>query len=126
MQNTEKALLKSLIHVIWADGEVSSEEQRLLHGILNQLQLDAAEKREVAEMLADQPPRMEDLRQLAGDMEGRKEIMKVLLAMAMADGHIELTEIRFLEKIARNLEISDADLEQLRNETLQETEGGLA
>jgi uncharacterized tellurite resistance protein B-like protein len=124
LQESEKALVKSLVHVIWADGEVTDDERRLLGGVLTQLQLDDASIKEVAQMMA-QPPSIEDLKNSIKDAETRKEIMKVLLAMSMADGKVEISELRFLNRIARQLDISDADLEQLKNETLQEIEGGL-
>lgn len=124
MQNSEKALLKSLVHVIWADGEVTDDERRLLGGVLTQLDLDEAAIKEVADMMA-QPPSIEDLKSSVKDPETRREVMKVLLAMSMADGKVEISELRFLNKLARQLEISDADLESLKEETLQEIEGGL-
>jgi len=119
MQEAEKALIKSLVHVIWADGEVSEEERRLLGGVLTQLDLDDKALGEVASMMAE-PPDLTNLKESVKDVESRKEIMKVLLAMAMADGKVEISELRFLNKIARQLELSDADLESLKKETIAE------
>lgn len=124
MQEAEKALVKSLVHVIWADGEVSDDERRLLGGVLTQLDLDDKSLREVAGMM-EQPPELTNLKEAVKDAEARKEIMKVLLAMSMADGKVDVSELRFLNKIARHLDLSDADLEALKQETLQEIEGGL-
>lgn len=119
MQEAEKVLIKSLVHVIWADGEVSEDERRLLGGVLSQLDLDDGQLTEVASMMA-KPPDLTNLKESVKDVESRKEIMKVLLAMAMADGKVEISELRFLNKIARQLELSDADLESLKKETLSE------
>lgn len=119
MQEAEKVLIKSLVHVIWADGEVSEDERRLLGGVLSQLDLDDGQLNEVASMMA-KPPDLTNLKESVKDVESRKEIMKVLLAMAMADGKVEISELRFLNKIARQLELSDADLESLKKETLSE------
>jgi len=119
MQEAEKALIKSLVHVIWADGEVSEDERRLLGGVLTQLDLDDKALGEVASMMA-KPPDLTNLKESVKDVESRKEIMKVLLAMAMADGKVEISELRFLNKIARQLELSDADLESLKKETISE------
>jgi len=124
MQEAEKALVKSLVHVIWADGEVTEDERRLMGGVLSQLDLDEKSLTEVASMM-NQPPDLKNLKDSVQDPEARKEIMKVLLAMAMADGKVEISELRFLNKIARQLEIGDSELEVLKNETLQEIEGGL-
>lgn len=124
MQEAEMALVKSLVHVIWADGEVTEDERRLMGGVLTQLDLDEKSLNEVASMM-HQPPDLNNLKESVKDPEARKEIMKVLLAMAMADGKVEVSELRFLNKMARQLEISDSDLEALKTETLQEIEGGL-
>lgn len=124
MQDAEKALVKSLVHVIWADGEVTDDERRLLGGVLSQLDLDEKALGEVAEMMSH-PPDIKNLKESVQDPTARKEIMKVLLAMAMADGKVEISELRFLNRIARQMEISDGDLEVLKTETLQEIEGGL-
>ena len=122
MQEAEKALLKSLVHMIWADGEVSEDERRLMGGVITQLDLDDQALTEVATMMA-KPPDLNNLKASVKDPESRKEIMKVLLAMAMADGKVEVSELRYLNKIARQLELSDADLEILKNETLAEIDG---
>jgi uncharacterized tellurite resistance protein B-like protein len=119
MQEAEKVLIKSLVHVIWADGEVSEDERRLLGGVISQLDLDDGALDEVASMMA-KPPDLTNLKESVKDVESRKEIMKVLLAMAMADGKVEISELRFLNKIARQLELSDSDLESLKQETLSE------
>lgn len=119
MQEAEKALLKSLVHVIWADGEVNEDERRLLGGVLNQLDLDDKALTEVASMMS-RPPELANLRDSVQDHESRREIMKVLLAMAMADGKVEISELRFLNKIARQLELTDQELETLKNETISE------
>ncbi|MFN8609977.1 MAG: DUF533 domain-containing protein [Vulcanimicrobiota bacterium] len=119
MQEAEKVLIKSLVHVIWADGEVSEDERRLLGGVISQLDLDDRALDEVTSMMAN-PPDLTNLKESVKDIESRKEIMKVLLAMAMADGKVEISELRFLNKMARQLELSDSDLEALKKETLSE------
>lgn len=119
MQETEKALIKGLVHVIWADGEVNEDERRLLGGVLTQLSLDEKSIHEVSSMMS-KPPDLTNLKESVKDMEARREIMKVLLAMAMADGRIDISELRFLHKFARQLELTEADLEKLKNETIAE------
>lgn len=124
MRDEERALVKGLVHVMWADGEVTDHERHLLGGVLTQLGLSDAELTEVSGMMLE-PPDLADLREQVPDAGPRREIMKVLLAMAMADGKVELAELRFLNKLARHLMIPDAELERLKTETLEEIEGGL-
>ena len=121
MQEAEKALIQSLVHVIWADGEVNDDERRLLGGVLSQLDLDDVALGEVASMMS-KPPDLSNLKAQVQDVEARREIMKVLLAMAMADGSVDISELRFLNKIGRELDLSDSDLETLKRETIAEIE----
>ncbi len=125
MDETDRALLKSLVHVIWADGEVNEDERRLLGGVLTQLGCGPDEIKEVAEMMTN-PPAVDNIREMVPDYEARKEIMKVLLAMALADGQVDVKELRFLKRMANHLEISQGDLEALKKETVEAMEGGLA
>lgn len=118
MENRERALLKGLVQLIWADGEVSEEERLMLGGILSELGSSAAEIEEVGRMMVE-PPSLEDLREKVPDAESRREIMKLLVAMAMADGRVETSEIRFLDRLAERLEIPSAELETLKEQTLR-------
>lgn len=118
MDQRERALLKGLVQVIWADGEVSDEEREMLGGILSELGSSSAEIEEVGRMMTA-PPDIGNLREQIPDMESRQEIMKLLLAMSMADGRVDTSEIRFLNKVAEHLEIPHATLDHLKEQTLQ-------
>ena len=113
---TEQALLKGLVHVIWADGEVTEDERELLGNVLVQLGSSQAQVREVAEMMVA-PPDLGDLKAAVPDHGSRLELMKVLLVMAHADGNIDVTELHFLEKMARELDISPEEMESMIAET---------
>ena len=113
---TEQALLKGLVHVIWADGEVTEDERELLGNVLVQLGSSEAQVREVAEMMVA-PPDLGDLKAAVPDHGSRLELMKVLLVMAHADGNIDVTELHFLEKMARELGISPEEMESMIAET---------
>ena len=125
MNSTESALLKGLVHVIWADGEVTPEERHLLGGVLTQLGMSDEQVAQVAQMMVE-PPDLSDLKGSVPDHESRLEIVKVLLAMALADGKVDVKELRSLNKIAQLLEVSPAELESLKKETLEAVEGGLS
>ncbi|MEW6277915.1 MAG: DUF533 domain-containing protein [Candidatus Eremiobacterota bacterium] len=118
MQDKEKALVRSLVRIIWADGEIAAEEREFLGAVLAQLGASPDEVLEVGKMLQE-PPDLDDLREKVPDQESRREIMRVLLAMALADGRVDLGELRFLNKMAAILEISDKEMESLKEETLK-------
>ena len=118
MEQRERALLKGLVSIIWADGEVSEPERVMLGGILSELGITSAEIEEVGRMMTS-PPNLDDLRELIPDMESREEIMKLLVAMSLADGRVDTAEIRFLDRVAAQLEISPENLEILKEQTMQ-------
>jgi uncharacterized tellurite resistance protein B-like protein len=118
MDDRERALLKGLVQMIWADGEVSEEERLMLGGILSELGVSAAEIEEVGRMMID-PPTLDDLREKVPDEESRREILKLLVAMSMADGRVDTTEIRFLDRLAEHLEISSEEMDAIREEATQ-------
>ncbi|MBI3925621.1 MAG: DUF533 domain-containing protein [Armatimonadetes bacterium] len=123
MDATERALLKGLVQVIWADGEVDQKEREMLGGILAQMGCSAEEIQEVAAMMMGERKEQVALTDLP-DRESRREIMKVLLAMAMADDRIDVNEVRFLNKMANHLEIDEDDLEVLKAETVATLKSG--
>lgn len=118
MEQRERALLKGLVQLIWADGEVSEQERLMLGGILSELGVTTAEIEEVGRMMIA-PPSLEDLRDQIPDTESRHEIMKLLVAMSMADGQVDTTELRFLDRLAAHLEISPEVMEELKEQTIQ-------
>ncbi len=118
MEPREQALLKGLVQLIWADGEVSEQERLMLGGILSELGVTTAEIQQVGRMMVA-PPSLDDLRDQIPDMESRQEIMKLLVAMSMADGQVDTTELRFLDRLAEHLEISAEVMEKLKEQTLQ-------
>jgi uncharacterized tellurite resistance protein B-like protein len=118
MTSTEKALLQGLVHVIWADGEASEEERHLLGGVLTQLGMGQEQLAEVAKMMVE-PPDLTNLKESVPDHEARLEMMKVMLAMALADGKVEVSELRFLNRMSKHLEISNEEMETLKRETME-------
>lgn len=123
VDDNEKALVKTLVKAIWADGTMAGEEREMLGGILAQLGASPEEVMEVGKML-QAPPDLEDIREQVPDYESRCDILKFVLAMALADGRVNISELRFLNKMAQTLEIKPDDVERLKNETLKTLEAG--
>ena len=121
MNNTEEALLKGLVHMIWADGKVSDDERELLGGVLNDLGLSEEEIQQVGQMMIS-PPALGDLKKSVPDHASRIEIMRVLIAAAFADGSVHKKELSFLDKMAIHLEITHTELEELKASTREAVE----
>lgn len=123
MDDTERLMMKGLVEVIWADGEVDDREREMLGGILAQLGCSAEEIGEVGKMMMGVRSAPEEFQEkLPDDEESRREIMKVMLAMALADGRVDVGEVRFLNRMAYHLQIDDAELDDLKRETLASLE----
>ena len=110
--------MKGLVHLIWADGEVSDDERELLGGVLSNLGLSEDEIQKVGQMMITLPE-LGDLKGQVPDHGARLEILKVLVATAFADGKVCKKELRFLDKFAEQLEISRSELESIKQETLE-------
>ncbi len=109
--------------MIWADGEVDEAERKILGEMLTHLGIAKKDMAEVAEMMkSETKPDPESLRAELEDPEDRQEMMRVLLAAALADGVIQKAELKFLNKMADVLEITSEELGQLHREAAEALE----
>lgn len=120
MDNNEQILLKALVQMIWADGEVDRNEQAMLGQILAQLGIDADEIAQVGELMkTEKVPDADSFREQVPDPEDRFEMLSSLVAMAAIDGEISFSEVVFLKKMAEVLEISQEQLQELQDEAME-------
>lgn len=118
MDERERALLKGLVQLVWADGELAEAESVALGQLLVELGCSPAEIQEVGRMLV-QPPELADLRQELRDSQSREDVMRLLLAMSMADGRVDPSELGFLDRLAGHLEIPPSTMEALKAQVFQ-------
>lgn len=119
MHDVEKTLFTALVATAGADGQISPEERAWLREILKQAGLKA----EVS--LDHAPPLDRDaLRRALAGREDRVAFLKIGLMVAMSDGTVSAPEYDFLKSLAQDLEVSEADLEDLRHETILAVEPG--
>src|ERR1017187_6096469 len=123
MNKTEETLVKGLINLIWADGQVTDHERNLLGVVLANLGLNHKEVEEVGKMMIS-PPELVDLKSSVPDQGARLEIMKTLVGMALSGGTVDISEVRFLDTMAEELGIGAADLEILVAEVTESVGGG--
>ena len=116
MQATYREVIKGLIQIIWADGEVDDRERILLGEILADMGLDHNDLVEVGKMMqeAPEPPNLEAF--ATQSVEEREDLMKMLLALGMSKGRLNAPELRYVNSVAHRLEISDERLETLKAE----------
>ncbi len=122
MQEKDIAVIKGLIQVMWADGELAEAEREMLGGILVNMGCSAEELQEIAGMLQE-PPSVDTLLKDLPDKESRCDVIKIVYAMALADDDYAESEDKFIRKLAEKLEITPKELETLKEELRRHLEG---
>ena len=113
MNKQEREVLKSLIQIVWADGEVDERERLILGKMLAELDLSQKDLREVGEMMthAQDLPDFDVI--LAKNPDEKMDLMKLLLALSMSKGHLNPPEMRYVQTIAQKLDISREQMDRL-------------
>ncbi|MCA9793379.1 MAG: TerB family tellurite resistance protein [Candidatus Eremiobacteraeota bacterium] len=114
MDAQNKEIIKSLVKMAWADGEVSHKEQELLAAIL--LKMGCSE--EEVDGLGEAPEEDPRLDEVLPDKESRMNIMRALMTMSFVDGILSFDEFAYINRLAEQLDISNDELETLRQEAL--------
>lgn len=114
VDDREREVLKSLVGVIWADGDVSDKERAILGNILLKLGYTEEEIIEVGKFM--QEGASPDLDGLFPRADSRRKLMKVLCNLSAADGATSLGELRYLNAMARQLQIEPEELAEIRAE----------
>lgn len=104
----EKNIVKSLIAVAWADGQMAAEETSVVEGLL--VGFDASSEEEEELIAYSKTPRSldRDLPLEALSQEDRELLLVNAALLAWADGKQSLEETRVLEELVRLLGFSDA------------------
>ena len=116
MEPAEREIIKTLIQIVWADGQVDDRERDILGKMLAQLDLSHEDLREVGQMMTEAPESPELAAVLSKSKAERRDAMKVMMAMAMANGHLNPPEMRYVQATASKLDISREELEEIRLE----------
>ena len=122
MQEKDIAVIKGLIQVMWADGELAEAEREMLGSILVNMGCSPEELQEIAGMLKE-PPSVDTLLKDLPDKESRRDVIKIVYAMALADDDYADSEDAFIKKLAAKLKISPKELEELKEEMRRHLEG---
>lgn len=119
MNSTEQdaILLKTLVALAWADGQIQPEEFEWVEKVL----LAAGVGQDEAKGLLAEPhelPAAVDLRAAVPETEERLTLLRFLLTVSLADGETSAPELACLRELSDRLEIPADKLEELRLETV--------
>jgi len=112
----EREIIKTLIQIVWADGQVDDRERDILGKMLVELDLSPKDIAEVGQMMTEAPEAPKLAEVLSKSPAERRDVMKVAMAMAMDNGHLNPPEMRYVQAIASKLEIDKDELEKIRLE----------
>lgn len=110
-----QGIVQALSHLAWADGKLDPREEQMLRQVFGRFGLGEAETQAA---LAPQQgkPNFKTLATLIPSPAGRKKLVKMLLELSFADDLLTFEEYRMIEKVSKQLAVSDDDLEELRSQ----------
>jgi uncharacterized tellurite resistance protein B-like protein len=105
MVPSDRALLRSLIAVAWADGKVAEEETALIGSLIDSFGADEAEAAEFRAFSAEQRT-LEDLP--LGDLDpgSRRRLLQLAVLVSYVDGVQDERELALIHGLADSLGIS--------------------
>ncbi len=119
MDAQTNALVKSLIHMMWADGVIEEHEREFLGSVVSELGCTEEEMNEISKMMAAPPTEELDFDVDSIEQSKREEILQAAAAMAMVDGVLAGSEKDMVEVLASHLDIPIARRQALVEEVRQ-------
>lgn len=118
MDERDREVVKSLLHMAWADGRWTPDEEAMVGLILARIGLTPAEI-ELMKSQYNDPGKLAELERYIPDKPRRLNAMRLLLAVAYADLDVPDEEAAYLAKMAAHLDITARELDDLMLETIR-------
>lgn len=112
MTPSELNVLKSLVAVAWADGQMADEEAGVIDGLLSVFDATPEQEAEVVEF-AQSPRTLADIPVAALGDEDRELLLSNAALLTLADGDQSASERALLGELTRLLGFSEADAEPI-------------
>jgi tellurite resistance protein len=104
MHEQERAIVRALVPVAWADGEFADKEKEMLDALLDAYEATEAEKKELREYAKDKRALDDiDLQDLSAS--DRRVLLQHAVLLTFADGNQHPTEKQFLTDLATRLRV---------------------
>lgn len=108
-------VVQAMTYLAWADGRLDPREEEMLRKFYVLLGLTDEEAR-VGLVAVEQEPDYQELKRIFPTPLTRRRMMKLLLELSNADDKVSSKEFSIIKKVSKILEMSKADLDQLRAE----------
>lgn len=108
MLASDKALVRSLIAVAWADGKIAEDETILIDSLIESFGADDEDTAELREFAAA-PRSLDDVP--LGDLDhgDRRRLLQLAVMVSFVDGAQDETERTLIDELAVRLEIPEAE-----------------
>lgn len=106
MQPSDKALVRSLIAVAWADGKIAEEETALIDSLIESFGADEAETEEL-KAFASSRRTLDDVPFGELDHGARRRLLQLAVMVSYVDGRQDDTEKTLIDDLAGRLEIPE-------------------
>lgn len=113
----DQVLLKTLVALAWADGEIDAGETEWLDKVFDQLGLNDVERERILNVPQALPTQQEYTEVITTE-EDRLFLLRVLLTLALSDGTVSVEELTMLKEVTHRLGLNDEKLEELRLQTV--------
>ena len=109
------SVVQAMTYLAWADGRLDPREEDMLYKFYLLLGLSEQEAR-ASLVPVDKEPDYSELTRIFPTPTARRHLMKMLLGLSFADSQVSAKEFTVVKKVAKVLEMSKADLDQLRKD----------
>jgi tellurite resistance protein len=104
MHEQDKAILKSLVSVAWADGRLASEESEVLEALLQAFEATAEDAGEIREY-AKTPRTLDDIPLTELSADDRRTLLSHAVLLTFIDGEQHEQEKKVLSELCERLRI---------------------
>jgi tellurite resistance protein len=104
MEASDRALIRSLIAMAWADGKVAEEERALIDAIIESFAVSVEEAAELRQF-GQEPRTLDDVPLNDLDHGSRRRLLQLAVMVSYVDGDFDETERALLSDLAHRLDI---------------------
>ncbi len=108
MHEQDKAILKSLVAVAWADGRFAAEEREHLEALISAFGASDADAAEIREY-STQPRELGDIPLTDLSADDRRTLLNHAVVLTHVDGTQDAAEKQLIKDLATHLRIPDAE-----------------
>jgi tellurite resistance protein len=112
MHEQDRAIVKALVPVAWADGVFAEREREMLAALLDAYNASEADKKALSDYAAERRT-LEDIDVQDLSADDRRVVLQHAVLLTFADGDQSTDEVDFLLKLAQKLRIPGDEANQL-------------